>query len=537
MSKQTALDLSIPASTIHNGSGTFWTQYAPSKEFYLGLTTAVSEYYNYLLDQLSEVKIATGIRNAPSSFVYRKYPYFVTEGIFTSGKWVFDIPSNILSAEKIASSFDLQNASINVDKTDFEIRNGKLYTSVNLFELSPHKIRWNDTPTAIWWLINTEIEKDYIYCNFGYLLGLGYGVGKEFEHITRALWNILLGRRITNSILVLEAVHHGLPFSEYDQETVQNIHATTDGYEIVTDKETYRLTLPMRPGVSVGQRLIWGTPLIENFFVTSFYNGQIDPRIEKVYLPLDLCTVFRTQLFHLLENNSLLLLEDSSYVLSESGFARYGEVYYWRGKSIILDNNEVEVSLYPGSDGIEVYFPLVGNIDDIERFWLSVRNAELTLGRTLFDLWVERLGFIPTTVRPLQFFAKYVIRSACVVVFPSYITIEDIPTNLDYRNFLPGTVFLRASAYESEVTPPSDIFGWQKLVNTLPEPIFTSSVPCVAVIIQADSHNTGIVYVGGADAQNIPLAPGDELEMAVDNANKIYVRGNLFDRVYGHVLR
>ena len=538
MSKQTYIDISVPASTIKDGAGPFWTQHAPVRELYGVLSEAISYYYDYVLDQLHELRVSTGIRNIPASFIYRRWPYLVKRGEFISGKWVFEFPPEILSAGRISNDPNLELASAVVLPNEFQITSGKLYTTVNLFEHpGVPRFVWNNTEYAAWWLVDAERLNDYPYRNFGYLFGLGYETGDAFEHTVRALWNISLGRNLVNSIIVLEALQHNLPFSRYDTEKVVRVEATATGYAVITDRDRYILTLPMRPAVREGQILQWGTPLVENFFVTSFHNGVVDSRIEQVYLPVDLCTIYRTQSFSRMENNSLLLLEDRSYSLLESGFAQYSSPYSWNEDNLILTNEEVNIVLEPGDDGIELHFPISGNTADVERFWSLVRQAELAIGRTLFDLWVERVGFIPLTIRPLSFFAKYVLRAACVVVFPHYVSISNSPPAVDYRHFLPGWVFLRAKAAETEIASPSDIFGWQYLVNALPGAIFSFSVPCSSVVIFADSNNSGPVYIGGADDQHIVLQPGESIEITISDASQIYARGTNLDRIYGHIIR
>lgn len=55
---------------------------------------------------------------------------------------------------------------------------------------------------------------------------------------------------------------------------------------------------------------------------------------------------------------------------------------------------------------------------------------------------------------------------------------------------------------------------------------------CLAILIRAETTNTGIIYVGDSNSQVFELEAGNGLTIHTTRRNKIYVRGTPPDRFY-----
>ena len=73
------------------------------------------------------------------------------------------------------------------------------------------------------------------------------------------------------------------------------------------------------------------------------------------------------------------------------------------------------------------------------------------------------------------------------------------------------------------LSPPVKVTAGQDPVTVATAPLNGGvSVPCRAVVIQAQNANTVTIAIGDADNQVIELLPGDSVTIPIHNINQLY---------------
>lgn len=76
-----------------------------------------------------------------------------------------------------------------------------------------------------------------------------------------------------------------------------------------------------------------------------------------------------------------------------------------------------------------------------------------------------------------------------------------------------------------EIAPSSMEGGETTEIGTSAKALTASSIPCKAVLIQADYDNSSYILLGGESTQAVKLYAGDCVPVAIDNVNKPRVKG------------
>lgn len=82
---------------------------------------------------------------------------------------------------------------------------------------------------------------------------------------------------------------------------------------------------------------------------------------------------------------------------------------------------------------------------------------------------------------------------------------------------------------------PGDITGFTRNVTGTATALFSSSTPCLSVVLIGKSTNTQPVYFGGSDAQYMYVKPDEMICISISDASKVYFKGTSGDVLQGHL--
>lgn len=245
------------------------------------------------------------------------------------------------------------------------------------------------------WIYKGSFDLEYVYKQFGYVLGLKLKSSDGYKQLLNSLWDMYLeGMTIEHLNLFLSALS-GAPLSLDSEETVEVIRREVDSTVIVTTSRVYRASNSAGILVSVGDTIYAGTPLTDAISVTEL--SSHNPDYSKLpYLSL---------------SNNLL---GGSY----------------RG-DLVFKNHDVELE-YLGRDADNramVKFETSGFPGDVALFWDFVHSTGKnpngpTGGKTLanlLDVRTNKVGepikqSLPSLINPLQFVVENLLRNNLFVI-------------------------------------------------------------------------------------------------------------------------
>lgn len=163
------------------------------------------------------------------------------------------------------ADFTIQNRVINPSKTwvnglDYEINEERntLRFRNNLFNDSSVTIRdiYDAAGVKIdeelsLWLYCGEFDLDYVYRQFGYVLGVQLQSSEFYRDLLNAFWDMhVLGPSVSSLMTMLSAAA-GVPTILEPVEVVEVVRQESESWLVVTDKNVYRIPLGATPTVAV----------------------------------------------------------------------------------------------------------------------------------------------------------------------------------------------------------------------------------------------------------------------------------------------
>jgi len=227
------------------------------------------------------------------------------------------------------------------------------------------------------WAYGGQFDLNYVYVQFGYVLGLRLDSGQFYKDLLNAWWNQYLEGFSVLHLQAFMSALSGAPIIVDPTETVEVVRDEGDRKLVVTNRRSYEVPSGGNVVVAVGDVLHAGDPLSDAFRVIEL--GGASPDL----------SFFQSAAFG---NNFL-----SGRRIAELGFRNalvsvvYGGVDA-EGRTVAT----FEVNGFPG---------------DVEAFWEEVQRRGRESGKTLANLLDVRdhptdepgPDSLPRTINPLQF--------------------------------------------------------------------------------------------------------------------------------------
>ena len=240
------------------------------------------------------------------------------------------------------------------------------------------------------WVYRGLYDKDAIYNQFGYALGLKLSSSEGYKSFINAIFDALVGGTSKQAQQVAIAAATGIPIVIEASETVQDITNDSRYLNIITDQHVYQYPLGAAAIVSEGDTVQAGDSLTDLLQTFELGRGtEISPT-------------------------------DISAITIQSGMLS-GD--YWQG--ITFENKTTDLIVQEDVDGYTKVSWELGGFDlDIARFWDTVHAAGIAVNNTLAMLLDVRdnpsdqptAASLPTDINPLQFLADNLLRNNAYVI-------------------------------------------------------------------------------------------------------------------------
>jgi len=240
------------------------------------------------------------------------------------------------------------------------------------------------------WVYSGQFDLDYVYIQFGYVLGLHLYSTQFYKDLLNAWWNQFLQGFTVQHLQSFLSALSGAPISIHPTETVEVIRDEGDSKIVVTDKNCYRVAAGATVTVAVGDVLHAGDALSDAFEIVEL--GGPSPDFGS----------FQSAAFG---RNFL-----TGGYFSELAFRNAQVTVQYGG--VDHDNRAIvtfEVSGFPG---------------DVEAFWNQVQERGKVEGRTLANLLDIRPDpdgepgpeNLPATINPLEFVLENILKNNLFVM-------------------------------------------------------------------------------------------------------------------------
>jgi hypothetical protein len=242
-----------------------------------------------------------------------------------------------------------------------------------------------DTELTLW-LFDVGVDREYIWRNFGHLLGLKMRSSEGYKQVVGAMLDAIAGGTSRRELDLALAAILGVPLAA-GGETVEAVFRDRRGDAIVvTDRDAYNCG-PASPVVAEGDAMAPGAALCDAFEVAELNAGALPPWADSLALGRGF----------LLDADAELVFRDAELPLEVShdaeGYAR-------------------------------VSCPLGGDPAAVRRFWDEVHRRGRAAGRTLAHLLDVRPSpageptalNLPATLNPLRFLASHLFRGRVLLV-------------------------------------------------------------------------------------------------------------------------
>lgn len=241
-----------------------------------------------------------------------------------------------------------------------------------------------DTEIALW-IYRGDFDLEYIYTQFGYVLGLKMTSAQFYKDLLNAIWDsFVLGFSRARLESFLSAIS-GAPIILEARETVELIRDEGDSTLVVTDSNVYRVPLGGVVLLTEQETYLAGTPVSDIFQINelSGNNPTYDLLPAMAFSKSLLSGQFLSELF----------MEDKLAQVEYGGLDADGKAFV-----------KFEVSGFPA---------------DVEAFWQAVQTRGKAAGATLANLLDTRTNPVgepgpadlPTQINPLEFMLDNLLRN------------------------------------------------------------------------------------------------------------------------------
>ena len=317
-------------------------------------------------------------------------------------RYLYPLPPGVVSIPQICDS--VTNTQVVLDRSELtlDLTTGRIIFGTDPFTLmAPKTEAATGREYVILWARNVEIDLGTAFDRTGWVLGFDQS-GTNYAQAVRAVWElVLLGPSIDRYRRgLMESL--GFPYANA-AETVRCVE--TDGYRwlISTDTQTYGFTVASAaPIVDQGDQLTVGQPLSDGI---AFMEAE------------QLASATSDQLPGL-----VLRVPLSSGTVAKLSFANLTAA--WE---------------YEAGRPSEWRFPVGGESDEVEQFWVDVDSACTAAGIDLATVYS-----LPAAVNPMQRAITDLLQNSLYVASVELASLTVTPTGFHdrARNLLPADMLL-----------------------------------------------------------------------------------------------
>lgn len=275
-----------------------------------------------------------------------------------------------------------------------------------------------DTEGSLW-LHMAEFDRDYLWSQFGYAVGLRLASSEAYKLFINSVWDTDIKAPALKPLQDTLTAISGIPFVKNDAERVTEIIETAAKKQVVTDLEVYTYPVSAEVLVSVGDVVYGGEHLTDVVEIL-----ELDGVPDQATLPS---------------------------VSLGSSFLKGG----YQGE-VIFDNRLVSLD-YGGVDDDNkaiVTFEVSGLDEDVDRFWDTVHAEGKAAGKVLSE-WLDRRAnpegpplpsHLPTTINPLDFVVGQIMSNNLFLI------------RLKPDKFADGALGLQYMSQLRRIVPPQTTF-------------------------------------------------------------------------------
>lgn len=238
------------------------------------------------------------------------------------------------------------------------------------------------------WLLHAKFERNCLYQNYGYVLGLERPSSHRYKDLLVAGLNAVTGVASYADVAAIVEAVAGVPRCRTDGEIVQVVTADANHKLIITDRNVYAFAPTATPIVAVDQKLRRDDQLIDAVQIFEPSGGRV-PQLPSLTLPAEL---FDPQI---------------------TG-------------PLTFDNLDAPLTVTENVGGYtKISWPLGGAAADVSAFFDQLHARGVAAGATLANYLDTRpqpqptqpaAVNLPVTINPLAFLFRRVLRGNCLLI-------------------------------------------------------------------------------------------------------------------------
>lgn len=271
---------------------------------------------------------------------------------------------------------------------------------------------------ALLWIFRGKFDFQTAYKQFGYVIGLRMQSDKGYRDLMNAVWDGMVGGSRRRDILNAFSAMTGVPLVRESSETVQEITTDSSSRLIITNSNVYKFDPLAVPIVTVGDVVRRFQPLTDTLQIYQFNRGQTPADLQALALGEGfLSTCFYADLVFENKEVPLTVIEDDP-----TGFTRVE----WPLGGFPLDVAQFFDELH--ARGVNEALRAIGECEEIPKISYPANDCDETdqfarratmahyLDRRAEQVGEPRAAHLPTTINPLQFLIKNILRNNAYLV-------------------------------------------------------------------------------------------------------------------------
>jgi len=315
----------------------------------------------------------------------------------TTSLYSWQMPSGMVYVPVLVNRITQPSVTM-VYGIDYKIDNGYLVFNSNLFNnplLGQQPLIQNNIVIdnqLILWAVNALFDRQTLYEQFGYVLGLSLPSTPYYKQLINALLDAIAAGTTGNAIRFAWAAVTGVPVVLTDGEVVDRIITEPARTLVATNNNIYVVNSAASVIVTPGQTLNGGDPLCDTLEFFEFNQGQTPDPADVPALSL--------------------------------GTGMISAGYF---NDLTFQNTPVPLVVETDDDGYtKVSWALGGWPGDVQKFFDDTHTAGVAVGQTLAMLMDQRppgsrdtqpqAGSLPRTINPLQFLCQNILRANAFIV-------------------------------------------------------------------------------------------------------------------------
>jgi hypothetical protein len=358
---------------------------------------------------------------------------------------------------------------------------------------------------AIIWLWRSDLDFEYIYKQFGYVLGLRLKSSKGYRDFLNAMFDAIVGGTTRRQIEQAMVAITGIPLVIEPTEVVQHVTSDKNHQLIITDQHVYKFNFAVTPLVAVGDTVSAGDALVDALEIIEFNRGQVPSDLQALAMGHGfLSTCYYADLIF---ENREVPLEVTEAEDDPSGFTRvqfglggfpldvqrFFDDIHTRGIAESQKDydpcNPCTVITFPGNEceGTPATTYCAGTLAHL----LDQRPVENRVGE-------PKASNLPSSINPLEFLVENILRANAALIRVRAKGLDPSGVGISYAPFIRRVVPPHTATIISiELTASQDSVTVEQIGETLSS--FTGMEPVSDAVTEGMVKDTrmGIRVVSG----------------------------------------